>query len=128
MVTELTYGVKISVESIYREDLSNIENSIYFFNYRVEIENENSFDIQLLSRFWYIFDSLNPVKEVEGSGIVGEKPVIAKGKSYTYVSGCDLSSDIGYMKGYYKFLRVDTNEIFKVSIPRFDLYSKLKLN
>ncbi len=128
MVTGLTYGVKISVENIYREDLSNVENNIYFFNYRIEIENANSFDIQLISRFWYIFDSLNPVKEVEGSGIVGERPIIPPGKSYTYVSGCDLSSDIGYMKGYYKFLRVDTKEIFKVTIPRFDLYSKQKLN
>ena len=128
MITALTYGVKISVESIYRKDLSNAKNGIYFFNYRVEIVNTNSFDIQLLNRHWYIFDSLNPSREVKGEGVVGEQPILKPGQKHTYVSGCDIHSEIGYMTGYYSFLRVDTNEIFKVSIPRFELISTQKLN
>lgn len=128
MVTGLTYGVKISVESIYRKDLSNIENNIYFFNYRIVIENTNPFDIQLLSRYWYIFDSLNPPKTVEGDGVVGEQPVIKPGRRHVYVSGCDLNSEVGYMKGFYNFIRVDTKENFRAAIPRFELISKPKLN
>ena len=58
MKTALTYGVKISVESIYRKDLSNAENGLFFFNYRIVIENKNDFDIQLKTRYWFIFDSL----------------------------------------------------------------------
>jgi len=32
MTTALTSGVKISVESLYRKDLSNVENELFFFN------------------------------------------------------------------------------------------------
>ena len=128
MITGLTYGVKISVESVFRKDLSNIENSIYFFNYRIVIENTNSFDIQLVKRYWHIFDSLNAPKIIEGDGVVGEQPIIKPGQKHAYVSGCDLNSEIGYMKGYYTFLKIDSNENFKASIPRFELIAKVKLN
>lgn len=128
MITAVTYGVKISVESIYRKDLSNSENGIFFFNYRVEIENTNSFDVQLLNRHWYIFDSLNPAREVKGDGVVGEQPTLKPGKKHVYVSGCDIHSEIGYMKGMYSFLKLDSNEIFKVPIPQFQMISTPKLN
>jgi len=128
MITAVTYGVKISVESVYRKDLSNPENSVYFFNYRVEIENTNSFDVQLLNRHWLIFDSLNPSREVKGDGVVGVQPVIKPSEKYTYVSGSDIHSEVGSMKGYYSFLRIDTNEIFKVSIPKFTMITVPKLN
>ena len=128
MITAVTYGVKISVESIYRKDLSNAENGIFFFNYRVEIENKNSFEVQLLNRHWYIFDSLNPSREVKGDGVVGEQPVLKPGQKHTYVSGCDIHSEVGYMKGQYSFINLETNEIFKVPVPHFQMISTPKLN
>jgi ApaG protein len=128
MTTALTSGVKISVESLYRKDLSNVENELFFFNYRIVIENKNPFDVQLKSRFWYIFDSLNPSREVQGEGVVGEQPILMPGQKHVYVSGCDLHSEIGYMKGHYIFERMDTKECFKVEVPRFELVAKLKLN
>lgn len=81
MITGLTYGVKISVESLYRKDLSNVENGLFFFNYRIVIENKNAFDVQLKSRYWFIFDSLNPAREVEGEGVVGEQPILTPGQN-----------------------------------------------
>ena len=128
MITAVTYGVKISVESIYRGDLSNAENNIFFFNYRLEIENTNDFDIQLLNRYWFIFDSLNQSREVNGDGVVGEQPTLKPGEKHTYVSGCDIHSEVGFMSGYYSFLKIDSNEIFKVAIPKFQLISTPKLN
>jgi ApaG protein len=128
MITAVTYGVKISVESVYRKDLSNTENSVFFFNYRVEIENTNSFDVQLLNRHWLIFDSLNPSREVKGDGVVGVQPIIKSGDKYTYVSGCDLHSEMGSMKGFYSIMKLDTNEIFKVSVPKFNMITAPKLN
>jgi len=128
MITAVTYGVKISVESVYRKDLSNPENSVFFFNYRVEVENTNSFDVQLLSRHWHIFDSLNPSREVKGDGVVGVQPIIKSGDKYTYVSGCDLHSEMGSMKGTYSIMKLDTNEIFRVSIPKFNMITAPKLN
>jgi ApaG protein len=128
MITALTCGVKISVESLYRKDLSNVGNSMFFFNYRIVIENMNPFEVQLISRYWYIFDSLNPSKEIAGEGIVGEQPILESGQKHVYVSGCDLHSEIGYMRGYYVFERMDTKERFKVAVPKFELVAKLKLN
>jgi ApaG protein len=128
MTTALTYGVKISVESIYRKDLSNAENGIFFFNYRVVIENTNDFDIQLMSRYWYIFDSLNPAREVEGDGVVGEQPVLKPGEQHVYVSGCDIHSEIGYMHGFYTFLDMNSLNEFRANIPKFELFATPKLN
>jgi ApaG protein len=128
MITALTCGVKISVESLYRKDLSNVGNSMFFFNYRIVIENMNPFEVQLISRYWFIFDSLNPSKEIAGEGIVGEQPILESGQKHVYVSGCDLHSEIGYMRGYYVFERMDTKERFKVAVPKFELVAKLKLN
>jgi ApaG protein len=128
MTTALTSGVKISVETLYRKDLSNVENGLFFFNYRIVIENKNAFDVQLKSRFWHIFDSLNPAREVMGEGVVGEQPILASGQKHVYVSGCDLHSEIGYMQGHYVFERTDTKQLFRVEVPRFELFAKLKLN
>ncbi len=128
MITALTYGVKISVESIFRKDLSNAENGIYFFNYRVEIENTNDFDIQLMSRYWYIFDSLNPAREVEGDGVVGEQPILKPGQKHVYVSGCDIHSEIGFMRGFFTFIEMNSLEEFRANIPKFELFATSKLN
>lgn len=101
---------------------------MFFFNYRIVIENMNPFEVQLISRYWFIFDSLNPSKEIAGEGIVGEQPILESGQKHVYVSGCDLHSEIGYMRGYYVFERMDTKERFKVAVPKFELVAKLKLN
>ncbi|MDA7802983.1 Co2+/Mg2+ efflux protein ApaG [Crocinitomix sp.] len=128
MITGLTCGVKISVESLYRKDLSNVKNSMFFFNYRIVIENLNSYEVQLISRYWFIFDSLNPAKEVSGEGVVGEQPILKPGQKHVYVSGTDLHSDIGFMRGYYVFERLDNKERFRVAVPKFELFAKLKMN
>lgn len=105
-----------------------MENGLFFFNYRVVIENTNPYDIQLKTRYWFIFDSLNPAREVEGDGVVGEQPILVPGQKHVYVSGCDMHSEIGYMEGHYNFVRVDTGEKFKVKIPRFELFARPKMN
>jgi ApaG protein len=128
MITALTCGVKISVETLYRKDLSNVRNNMFFFNYRIVIENMNTYEVQLISRYWFIFDSLNPSKEISGDGVVGEQPILQAGQKHVYVSGCDLRSEIGYMRGYYMFERLDTKERFRVAVPKFELIAKLKMN
>ena len=128
MITALTCGVKISVETLYRKDLSNVRNNMFFFNYRIVIENMNTYEVQLISRYWFIFDSLNPSKEISGDGVVGEQPILQAGQKHVYVSGCDLRSEIGYMRGYYMFERLDTKERFRVAVPKFELIDKLKMN
>ena len=57
MVSKISEGVEISVESFYQSDYSNPANSEYMFAYRITIENHNNFSVKLLRRTWKIFDS-----------------------------------------------------------------------
>lgn len=128
MVTLITEGVKISVESVYQTEYSNPENEHYMFAYRISIENLTNDSVQLLSRHWDIFDSNGTSREVEGEGVVGLQPIIAPGDSHEYMSGCNLQSDMGYMEGKYQMMREIDGIIFDVDIPRFILVAPYRLN
>ncbi len=128
MSTLITSGIQISVETQFRPDLSSIINSEYFFNYRIDIENTNGFDVQLITRDWYIFDSLNEARYVSGEGVIGEQPILKPGEKFTYTSGCDLRSEVGMMKGFYTFKNLIDGELFEVFVPTFTLEYVAKLN
>lgn len=132
MNTIISQGVKISVSTLFRNDLSHPEANDFFYNYVIEIENQNAFDIQLISRQWKITDSLRPIRFVEGQGVIGEQPRLSPGELFTYSSGCDFKSDIGHMIGAYKFVQFDTlgnnAGTFDVDVPAFRLEFPPKLN
>src|SRR5690349_18003503 len=128
MVTEITEGVKVSVETIYQPEYSNPANEHFMFAYKVNIENLTEFSVQLLNRHWLIFDSNGAHREVDGEGVVGQQPVIEPGDNHEYVSGCNLKTDIGSMKGRYQMKRVADGEVFDVTIPEFALMAPFKLN
>eukprot|EP01132_Coremiostelium_polycephalum_P011460 gene11460-14042_t len=69
MVTAITEGIKISVETMYQEEYSNPSKDQFMFAYRIEIENLSDYTIQLKRRQWYIFDSNGTEREVEGEGV-----------------------------------------------------------
>ncbi|MGM0478048.1 MAG: Co2+/Mg2+ efflux protein ApaG [Bacteroidota bacterium] len=127
-----TRGIKVAVETAFRPDLSNINKNILFFNYAIEIENCNSFSVQLLKRNWRIFDSLNVIRNVSGDGVVGEQPVLNPEEVHLYNSGCDLNSEIGQMNGHYDFAKLDKNgqiiDFFKVHVPTIKLEYPYRLN
>ena len=84
--------------------------------------------MQLLKRHWEIFDSGDQIRFVDGDGVVGETPVIAPGGKFQYNSGCNLTSEIGNMKGYYTLVKLLDQEELKIAIPQFDLIVPAKLN
>ncbi|TDG37417.1 Co2+/Mg2+ efflux protein ApaG [Pedobacter changchengzhani] len=128
MVTAITEGIKVSVETVYQPEYSNPANEHFMFAYRVEISNLTDYSIQLLRRQWFIFDSNNTTREVEGEGVVGLQPVLEPGESHVYVSGCNLKSDIGSMRGNYTVQNLIQDLTFKVEIPEFQLVVPYKLN
>jgi ApaG protein len=128
MVTSITQDIKISVETMYQDDYSHPANEQYMFAYRIEIENLSDYTIQLKRRRWSIFDSNGTIREVEGEGVVGLQPIIEPGNSHAYVSGCQLSTEIGSMKGNYYMSRVVADTEFTVDIPEFQLIVPYKLN
>lgn len=128
MVTAITQDIKISVETIYQDDYSNPANEQFMFAYRIEIENLSDYTIQLERRKWFIFDSNGTTREVEGEGVVGFQPIIEPGQSHAYVSGCQLTTEIGSMRGHYSMNRLIENTPFEVNIPEFQLIVPYRLN
>lgn len=128
MVTAITQGIKISVETMYQDEYSNPANEQFMFAYRIEIENLSDHTIQLLRRRWAIFDSNGTKKEVEGDGVVGVQPVLEPGQSHAYVSGCQITTDVGSMHGNYSMIRVVDETPFTVDIPEFPLIVPYRLN
>lgn len=123
-----TEGVEVGVMSQFRADVSEARDGSYFFNYRITIENRNSFPVKLLHRDWFIFDSLNPTSHVSGEGVVGQQPVLSPGEIYEYTSGCELQSEVGAMHGFYTFMNVNTHDMFRVDIPSFELIFPGRMN
>ena len=128
MITHITEGVKISVETFYQPDYSQPMNAEYMFAYRIIIQNESEFTVKLLRRHWYIFDSNGALREVEGEGVIGQQPVIEPQQSHQYVSGCHLKTEMGKMHGTYLMERIIDGKFFYVNIPEFQLVAPFKLN
>jgi ApaG protein len=128
MVSKVTEGVKVSVESFYQPDYSNPVNGEYMFAYRVTIENNNAYPVKLLRRHWYIFDSNAAQREVEGEGVVGVQPQINPGEQYQYISGCNLRTEMGKMYGTYQMQNLADKQDFEVNIPVFHMVVPFKMN
>ncbi len=128
MVSIISEGIQISVETFYQHDYSNPVNHEFMFAYRITIENHNQFTAKLTHRHWYIFDSNGEKREVEGEGVVGVQPILKPGEQFQYVSGCNLKSEIGKMEGFYTVENLNSRQVFNVTIPSFDLIVPLKMN
>ncbi|MDT3404398.1 Co2+/Mg2+ efflux protein ApaG [Mucilaginibacter terrae] len=126
--TIITDGVKVSVETQYQPEYSNPASEHYMFAYKIHIENLSEYTVQLMRRHWDIFDSNGTHREVEGEGVVGLQPIIEPGQSHEYISGCNLKTDMGSMKGQYQMLRLLDNTLFDAHIPEFYLVAPFKMN
>jgi ApaG protein len=128
MVTKITEGVKISVETNYQPEYSNPANAHFMFSYKIRIDNLSEFTVQLLTRHWTIFDSNGTHREVEGEGVIGVQPVLEPNQIHEYVSGCNLKTEMGKMSGTYTFKRLVDDKTFIVTIPEFELLCPFKMN
>ena len=118
--TQITEGIRVLVQPTFSLPHSEPGDGKFVFTYRVQMENQGEEVAQLLFRHWRIHDSQGEDLEIDGEGVVGEQPTLAPGKSHVYDGFCVLTSPVGFMEGYYTFVR-PTGEEFRVSVPRFDL-------
>ncbi|NND32222.1 MAG: Co2+/Mg2+ efflux protein ApaG [Saprospiraceae bacterium] len=128
METQITNGIKITVDPHFEPLHSNPVENKYLYSYHIEIENLSEYTVQLLSRHWIIFDSVGIKREVKGSGVIGQQPILHPGQVHEYSSWCPLSTAIGKMHGFFTMQRLDSNLNFEVEIPAFDLLAPSKLN
>ena len=125
MVIAVTEGIQVSVEVTYQQEFSSPHQHHYVFTYKVTIENKSNQTIQLLRRKWEIFDAAEASKIVEGSGVVGQQPIIEPGESHSYVSGCNLKSGLGKMKGIYFMERLIDGKSIEVRVPEFHMIANI---
>ena len=128
MVSKISEGIEISVETFYQPDYSNPVSGEYMFAYRITIENRNNFPVKLHRRHWYITNSNGSNREVEGEGVVGVQPTLQSGERYQYVSGCNLRSEMGKMHGTYLMENLHNKTTFDVNIPVFEMIVPFKMN
>jgi len=128
MVTAVTSGIQVSVEVTYQAEFSSPHQHHFVFTYKVTIENKSSQTVQLLRRKWEIFDAAEAIKLVEGDGVVGQQPILEPGESHSYVSGCNLKSGLGKMKGVYYMEKLFDGKSFEVLVPEFQLIANIFQN
>ena len=117
---EIINKIHIESKSAFLPEKSDLEKSVYFFMYQIEINNLTNNPIRLLTRHWNIKDANGNINIVDGEGVIGEKPTIAPNEKYTYTSFCPLKTNFGSMKGHYTFSKKD-GKIVKTLIPEFSL-------
>ena len=128
MVTQITRGIKISVTTSFEGTYFKNYKIHFAFSYEITIENHSKDSVQLITRHWEIFDSLNNLEVVDGEGVIGKKPVLKPGETHTYNSGCLLSSPFGAMRGHFNMVNFTSTKNFKVIVPTFKLSAAFALN
>ena len=117
-----TRGVRIQVTPVFLDDQSDPEENDFMWAYTVEIANMSEQTVQLTARTWKIIDRHGVTQVVQGPGVVGEQPILREGDSFTYTSGCPLSTPSGLMMGSY-LMQTDNGETFEAQVPAFSLDS-----
>jgi ApaG protein len=122
MYEAITNGIRVRVTPKYVEEQSSPEENYFFWAYTVEIANDGPLTVQLKTRHWSITDGNGRNEIVKGPGVVGQTPVIPPGDSFTYTSGCPLSTPSGIMTGSYQ-MQLPDGTFINVAIPGFSLDS-----
>lgn len=117
---KLYHPIRVDVDTWFVEDQSDPDNQRFVFAYHITITNGLMESVQLVSRYWRITDGDGNLQEVQGEGVVGEKPQIEPGASYSYSSGAVLATEVGSMEGYYE-MRTQDGERFRAPITAFTL-------
>lgn len=114
------YDIEIDVNTAYIPDQSQPDRDHYVFAYTITITNQGRLPARLMTRHWIITDANNQIQEVEGEGVVGEKPYLEPGDTFQYTSGTVLATPAGTMEGKYHLIADDGTE-FDAIIPTFGL-------
>ncbi|MEZ5965269.1 MAG: Co2+/Mg2+ efflux protein ApaG [Planctomycetota bacterium] len=99
---------------------SNTEGSVALYTFRVRITNQGNVPARLLERHLIILDGNGDRRDIQGEGVIGQKPHLRPGETFVYDSYCHLATVWGTLEGSYTF-QDDGGDRFQVAIPRFFL-------
>lgn len=114
----ITENILVEVNPTYVPERSDPENNQYFYAYKIRITNHSDIKCRVIHRHWKIKDGNGKVYEVQGSGVIGEQPMIGPGEHYEYTSFCPLHSPYGNMRGKYQMIDQFGNR-FWIEVPLF---------
>ena len=115
---ESTQDVLVEVFPSYVPERSAPESNQYFYAYKIKITNNSQTACRVIHRHWKIKDGNGKTYDVQGSGVVGEQPMLKPGESFEYTSFCPLHSPYGNMRGKYQMID-EFGERFWVTVPVF---------
>jgi len=113
-------NIAVDVDTTFLRDYSDPEELRFVFAYHIKITNNSSSLSKLLERHWKISHGGRFVESVDGTGVVGETPLLSPGESFEYTSGAVLETPFGTMEGHYTFEDMQGRR-FDVPIPPFIL-------
>ncbi len=128
MIQQVTRGIKISVKTKFEGSFLKENVPHHAFMYFITIENQSKNVVQLLSRHWKIKETINQPQYLNGVGVVGKKPILRSGQSYTYQSGSLITSPMGSMSGTFIMINFSNANKFNVEVPHFKLNVPYILN
>ena len=99
---EASEFIKIDVTTSYIREQSDPGGGRYVFSYSITIRNDGNEGVRLLRRYWHIRDEIGKIQEVNGDGVVGQKPVILPKQTFEYTSTAIISTETGTMRGNYE--------------------------
>jgi ApaG protein len=123
MYRAVTRDIEITAKPHFLEGQSKPDEGRFVWAYTITIANNGRETVQLLTRHWVITDGLGHQQEVKGPGVVGEQPLLRPQDSFTYSSGCPLTTPSGVMSGTYGMV-TPSGEHFEATIPAFSLDSR----
>jgi ApaG protein len=116
----VTRNIRVRVVAQYAPAQSQPLQNHWFFYYTIDIANEGTETVQLISRRWIITDADGQTQEVRGLGVVGQQPLLEPGESFEYTSGCPLGTSSGMMQGTYQMVNAE-GDPFEIEIAPFVL-------
>ena len=115
---ESTQDILVEVFPHYVPERSSPENNQYFYAYKIKITNNGVAACRVIHRHWKIKDGNGKTYDVQGSGVVGEQPMLKPGEHFEYTSFCPLHSPYGNMRGKYQMIDEFGNR-FWITVPVF---------
>jgi ApaG protein len=111
--------ITVSVDRLeYAPNTQGVQDK-HAFTYHISIHNNSQRNITLLARKWVITYEDEHIDVIEGDGIVGKCPEIAKGKTFAYQSFHLVRANASVHGSYHG---VDDNGAkFTLPIPNFKL-------
>ncbi len=115
---EETSRILVEVEPFYVPERSNPGLKQFFYAYKIKVTNRSDASVRIIHRHWKIKDGNGKTYDVQGSGVVGEQPMLKPSESFEYTSFCPLHSPYGNMRGKYQMIDEFGNR-FWISVPLF---------